>query len=281
MGEKESYVVADIPGLIEGAHEGKGLGTDFLRHVQRCRILVHLVDPTQEDWTSAGKQFSEEQLEQGLPAVQYKLQATINNFDLINKELESFSKDLAQKKQIIVINKVDAITEDQEKALKAELKKEIGRKKRFTLYPDSISAATTIGVKELKNSLFQELQKIPKPEWLMEETKEGIDGEEGSDSDDTITHIMYRPHIENPKYYSVEKIGKGEFRVRGIRIEQIFNMTNFDNRQARARARDVLKKMGIDKELKKLGIKDGDMMFIGKKEMDFKTDFNEWDDVEE
>src|SRR5690606_17926572 len=181
----------------------------------------------------------------------------------------------------------DVMSEEQEKELRKELKKSIGKKQRFILYPQAISGATRKGIDELKNYLFQELQKIPKPEWLQEgqeyqEPKEYQDEDGNLHTPDTHhtpePHITYRPHLENPKYYSVEKLKKGEFRIKGQRIEQIINMTNFDNREARARARDVLKKMGIDRELKKLGAKDGDTLYIGKKQMIHRPDTDEWDE---
>lgn len=88
-GEK-SFVVADIPGLIPGAHEGKGLGIRFLKHVERTRLLVHLLDPTQAS--------NREEL--------------FESFKLINSELSQFSPDLAAKPQILVITKADALTTD-------------------------------------------------------------------------------------------------------------------------------------------------------------------------
>lgn len=80
-----SFVVADIPGLIEGAHQGKGLGTQFLRHIERTKLLIHLIDATS------------------------KLDEIMKNFDMINKELRSFNKDLSEKPQIIVLNKIDLL----------------------------------------------------------------------------------------------------------------------------------------------------------------------------
>ncbi|MDP3975760.1 MAG: GTPase ObgE [bacterium] len=236
IADKVTYVVADIPGLIENAHEGKGLGVEFLKHVQRCRVLVHLIDPSQAD-------FSEQK----------------SNFQLINQELAAFSKDLAEKKQIVVINKVDLLQEEQEKDIRAKLKQEIGRSKRFTLYPESISAATTKGTQELKIYLFQQLEKTPKPDW---QSLTPV-------SEEHPVHILYRPHLENPQHFSVELIKKGVYRVSGKRIEQIVNMTNFDNREASHRVHDVLYKKGILKELKKLGAKDGDKLLIGKHKIEF------------
>jgi|CXWL01.1.fsa_nt_gi GTP-binding protein len=261
MGEKDSYVVADIPGLIEGAHQGKGLGVEFLKHVQRCRILVHLIDPTQLS------------LHEGAAVEQRPtISAAIDNFRLINKELTAFSRDLAKKEQIVVINKIDAIQTEEEKELRKALKKEIGRKKRFTLYPEAISAATTQGVKELKIYLHHELQKIPKPEWLREEVKVSEGEETDTEPSSGKEHILYRPHLENPKYYSVEKVSKGIYRIKGQRLEQIINMTDFNNRDAVRRVKDVFKKLGVDKELRKAGVKDGDTVHVGKRELEYQSD---------
>jgi GTP-binding protein len=87
-----SYVVADIPGLLPGAHQGKGLGIKFLKHVERCRILAHLVDPLQID-------------DQGEPVPVERA------LEVINTELAAFSEELAGKPQIVVITKTDALTE--------------------------------------------------------------------------------------------------------------------------------------------------------------------------
>lgn len=242
--KKKDYVVADIPGLIEKAHKGKGLGIQFLKHVQRCRLLVHLIEPIQPD----------------LSYHRSKSNGPVNNFQLINNELKAFSEDLAHKHQIVVINKADLISDEEQAELIKKLKKTIGRDKKFVLYPKPISAATTAGVDTLKKFLFQQLEKVPKRVPA------------STDQEPETSHILYRPHLENPKYFSVEKIASGQFHVRGKRIEQIANMTDFDNREAAMRVYDVLKKMGISKELKKIGAKDGDRVTIGKQEIEFQAE---------
>jgi len=243
IADKKTYVVADIPGLIEGAHSGKGLGIKFLKHIQRCRILVHLIDPTQADLSTEQKSDN----------------AIINNFTLINQELEKFSEDLATKKQIIVINKSDVISDELIHELKLSLQERIKDDERFQLYPESISAVTTNGVKDLKNFLFHQLQTLPSQAYP-ETPKTRKD------------HIIYRPHLDDPKYFSVEKTEEGVFQVAGRRIIQIVNMTDVNNREAMMRVHDVLKKMGISKELKKQGIKDDDVVHIGKHELIYHSD---------
>lgn len=250
-----TYVVADIPGLIENASEGKGLGMKFLRHVQRCRYLVHMIDPLQENLRSLTTDEED---------------PCIDNFELINEELKKFSKDLATKKQLIVINKSDVVDEETITRLKKKFEKICKNSDQLTLYPDAISAATTGGIDKLKHELYKylkEQEELDKPS--LEESELEDEDNQDINPDKPREHILYRPHIDNPKYFSVEKIDEDSYRVTGKRIEQIVNMTNFDNREARMRVEDVLKKMGITKELKRAGATSGSRLHIGKHEMEY------------
>ncbi len=131
MGEGSSFVMADIPGLIEGAGEGVGLGHEFLRHVERCRMLLHIIDAS----GSEGRD-------------------PIEDFNTINKELEVFSAELCERPQIVVANKCDMA--DDEKI--AELREYFeGRGYRF--FP--IMAAIAEGTAELINAVAAELAKLP------------------------------------------------------------------------------------------------------------------------
>lgn len=121
------FVMADIPGLIEGAHEGAGLGHDFLRHIERTRLLLHLIDVSPMDGTD--------------PA---------NNYRQIRGELEKHSKALAEKKEIVVANKMDL---EQDEHILELLKEEIGIDK---IIP--ISAVTGAGIRELNEYIWQMLQ---------------------------------------------------------------------------------------------------------------------------
>lgn len=126
----DGMVIADIPGLIEGASLGAGLGLEFLRHVERNRILVHLLDMTEED--------------------------PIKNYCLINKELETYGGRLAEIPQVIALNKADAVDEDIINPLKEHFERE--GKDVFV-----ISAATAQGTQELVNYLIQKMDEIPPP----------------------------------------------------------------------------------------------------------------------
>jgi GTP-binding protein len=125
-GDKD-FVLADIPGLIEGAHEGAGLGDRFLGHVERCRVLLHLVDATQDDIATAYK--------------------------VVRGELKAYSSELAKKKEIVALSKADALDAETLAAKAAELKK-ASRKTPLVL-----SAVSGQGVKEALYALTREIGK--------------------------------------------------------------------------------------------------------------------------
>lgn len=126
----DSFLVADIPGLIEGAADGQGLGHDFLRHVNRVRLLVHLVDIAETD----GRNY-------------------LDDYDVIRKELKNYNPELAEREEIIVANKIDLVPDYEERI--AALEKKTGKK----VYP--LSGVTTHGVKELKDIIYKTLGSIP------------------------------------------------------------------------------------------------------------------------
>ena len=142
MGEGSSFVMADIPGLIEGAGEGIGLGHEFLRHVERCRMLLHLVDIS----GSEGRD-------------------PIDDFEKINHELKVFSEELSERPQIVVGNKCDLIEEDEVERIKAHFEG-LG----YKFFP--IMAAIAEGTDELVNYVASELQKLPPIRIYVEEIKQ-------------------------------------------------------------------------------------------------------------
>ena len=126
----DGYVVADIPGLIEGASEGIGLGHEFLRHVERCRFLIHVIDLTAEN--------------------------PLENYEKINNELAKHSKQLSELYQVIALNKTDAIDSETKEKYLTEFKK-------YSNDVFLISAATKDGVTELVNFVSRKVDEIPKP----------------------------------------------------------------------------------------------------------------------
>ncbi|MES1201756.1 MAG: GTPase ObgE [Pseudomonadota bacterium] len=119
--EGERFVLADIPGLIEGAADGAGLGTRFLGHIERCAALVHLIDATQEGATNA--------------------------YRTVRHELEAYSAELAAKPEIVVLNKVDAMTPAEANRKRAALSRAIGKEVRL------VSGVSGQGVRELVNEI--------------------------------------------------------------------------------------------------------------------------------
>ena len=133
VGEEQNFVMADIPGIIEGASEGAGLGHDFLRHIDRCRLLLHLVD-------AAGSEGRD----------------PLDDIEKINAELAGYSEFLAARPQIIVANKTDLLGEDREPVEKLRKYAE----EHGFLFAE-LSAATNQGVRELMNLTWHELQQLP------------------------------------------------------------------------------------------------------------------------
>jgi GTP-binding protein len=135
VGEESSFVVADIPGLIEGAADGVGLGIRFLRHVERCRLLVHMVDIASTEGRDP-----------------------IDDFEKINAELAKYTEKLAQKPQLVVGNKVDAIYDEE----LADKFRDYVKKNGYEYV--EISAATRTGIDELIAFMWDNLKEQPEME---------------------------------------------------------------------------------------------------------------------
>lgn len=130
--DDQEFVLADIPGLIEGAHEGAGLGDRFLGHIERCGVLLHLVDGTQEDITGA--------------------------YRTIRRELKAYGHGLAEKQEIIALSKVDALDAETRKKLVAKLKR--SAKKPVV----ALSAASGEGVRDILRQLAAKVGRVTVPE---------------------------------------------------------------------------------------------------------------------
>ncbi len=133
----DSFVIADIPGIIEGASQGVGLGIQFLRHIERTRLLLHVIDVSGTEGRNP-----------------------VKDFEIINEELKKYSEKLSKRKQIIVANKVDSM---QDKTLYEELEN-LAKEKGLEIY--QISAATKQGVKELMIRVSEVLKTLPKEDLI-------------------------------------------------------------------------------------------------------------------
>lgn len=136
MGDEESFVIADVPGLIEGAHEGVGLGDRFLKHIERCKVIIHIVDISGLD----GRDPKEDYMK-------------------INHELSNYSDKLANKEQIVVANKIDMLYEDKKYDEFVEFVKEKGAK---YIYP--VSVITNDGLKPVLKKAWELVQETPREE---------------------------------------------------------------------------------------------------------------------
>lgn len=217
----QGFVACDLPGLIEDASKGKGLGIEFLKHVARNRALIHLLDIARNDLKE--------------------------DYETIRKELKQFDKKLLKKKEIIAINKIDISPADE---VFRKIKKAFPRKELFF-----ISCVTRQGIRELIFAVWKILEKLPKEKVLFQ--KRELTG-----------YRVYRPHLEDPRAFWIEEKRKRSknkgtlFVVRGKRIEQIVVMTDFQSPEAISRVYDVFDKMGVQRELQKLGASEGDEIEI-------------------
>ena len=209
----DSFVMADIPGLIEGASEGIGLGLKFLRHVERTRLLLHVIDV-------AGTEGRD----------------PVEDFDTINNELKNYSEKLSKKLQIIAANKSDVLQDNDNLERLEKKAKEYG----YEIY--KISAVTGEGLKELFNRISEILKTIPKVE--LEEV------------DKTAYYTM-----DEDEGWSITREGNA-FVVKGKEIETLMRRINFSDYESLSYFHLMLKKMGIDTELRRKGIKEGDIVRI-------------------
>lgn len=150
----DGFVVADIPGLIEGASDGIGLGHEFLRHVERCRFLIHVVDISQDD--------------------------PVGNYEKINNELKKHSERLGNLYQVIALNKTDIISQE-------ECDKYLGIFKKFSPDVFLISAATKENISTFLNFISQKVDEIPKPDFKID-----IDEDFAAFDNDDSAYSIYR-----------------------------------------------------------------------------------------
>lgn len=183
----DSFVVADIPGLIEGASEGVGLGHEFLKHVERCRFLLHLVDLTSEN--------------------------PLDNYFKINEELKKYSESLYNEYQIVVLNKVDAVDDEIKNHYYEEFKK-LG-KDVFV-----ISAATHQNLDALVNFVSIKVDEIEKPE-IKIEVEEDLDAYNNDDSAFTVQKFKDTFVVDGGKIKRLAQVSDDRNRQQMIRLQNI------------------------------------------------------------
>lgn len=207
--EGKSFVMADIPGLIEGASEGVGLGHEFLRHVERCRLIVHVIDVS----GSEGRD-------------------PIEDFKAINHELENFSMELAEAPQIVAANKSDMATPEQVERLRNYVEDQV-----LLFY--EISAATTKGTKELMYGVWERLSVLPPVKQFEAQplTQEELD-------DKLISKKDFRVTVEDGVYF-VEADWLLDI-LRTANMDDYSSLQYFQNVLRTSGIIDKLEEMGIE-----------------------------------
>ena len=211
----DSFVIADIPGIIEGASQGTGLGLQFLRHIERTRLLLHFIDVS----GSEGRK-------------------PVEDFQIIQEELKQYSEKLSQRKQIIVANKADAITDE---SLYQELVK-LAKEKNLEIY--KISAATGEGIPELLKHVSEVLKTLPKEE-LYE-----------------VEEIRKVYTLEEEEAFTIEKVDSDYWIVDGPAVQKLMRKVNLEDNESMYYFQKCLEELGVNQRLRKVGVKEGDTVRV-------------------
>jgi GTP-binding protein len=229
-GEDRQAVVADIPGLIEGAAEGAGLGHEFLAHVERCAMLVHLVDLAPVD---------------GDP---------LANYETVRGELEAHGAGLERLPELVALSKRDLLPAEEVEAEVATWAERLGDRVLGVL---AISSATGEGLDQLRLRILTELPETPAPATTAAAAPE---------AEFEAEHRVYRPAGEGG--YWVEREEDGAFRVLGRGVEMLFERHDTGNEEALAYLEQRLKEMGVLAALDRAGFEPGDDVRIGEHEFE-------------
>ena len=210
----DSFVIADIPGIIEGASEGTGLGLQFLRHIERTRLLLHVIDVSGIEGRNP-----------------------VEDFNVINNELKSYSEKLSQRTQIIVASKADLI---QDEEMFNELVK-LAEEKNIKIF--KISSVTGEGVKELLDYVSKTLKTLPKEDLI------------------EVEDIKKVYTLEEKEEFTINK-EDGIWVVEGPGVERIMRRVNLEDNESMHYFHKSLDRLGVNQALKEAGVKDGDTVSI-------------------
>ena len=214
---ERSFIVCDVPGLIEGASEGKGLGDQFLKHIERCGILVHMIDVNRDD--------------------------IVADYKAIRKELEQYSSELSKKRELVVLNKSDLVNND------VEIFIEELNKNGIEVFA-SISSVTKHGIGDFLNKLLEVV------------LEERMGKTQDTRSRTQVETLRPQLDIDRTDAFVIEETDDG-FVVRGKRIEQIAQMTDWKSEGGVQRFRDIAERIGLIKALKSAGAKTSSKVIVG------------------
>ncbi len=215
------FVIADIPGLIEGASEGVGLGHEFLRHIERTKVIIHMVDAASTEGRDP-----------------------VADIKAINAELEAYNPELLKRSQVIAANKIDAIYTDASQENPVDIIRKEFEPQNIRVFP--ISAVTGKGLKELL--------------YYVREILDGMDDEPVIFEKELVTDTLF----DNPnEAFYVEKDSSGVFLVYGPRVDRMLGYTNLESEKGFNFFQKFLRQTGILKQLKDLGVEEGDTVRVG------------------
>jgi GTP-binding protein len=233
-GERRQLILADIPGLIEGASEGKGLGHEFLAHVERCRMLVHVLDLAPFDGSDP-----------------------VANHETIEREIAAYDPRLAALPRVLVLSKADLVTPEVAEAAKAEWRarldgpdvpvREAWEDPVEPAVPVVVtSAATAQGIDELRALLLRTVPERP------------VGGADGVDLDEApmADHKVYRPRVARD--WTVERSEEDGFRVVGDGVMRLLSRHDLENEEALEYVESRLRRMGVIEALQEQGFVPGD-----------------------
>jgi len=236
----ESFVMVDLPGLIEGASTGAGLGHEFLRHIERTRLLVHLLDASHAD--------------------------APHELDLVNRELTLFNPALATRPQIVVLNKIDL---DDAQANLPALRAALGER---GITPLEISVATRAEVDALVKQVAQLLDTVRQknPDGWAEHG--GIATADQSAAEPSAADDLPVVRPQPQRRFSVRQLGPGRFAVDGRRLAALAEMLNLSEDESRAEFHRRLTRFGVTAVLRRTGVHNGDRVRFGGTEITWDAD---------
>jgi GTP-binding protein len=231
-GDDRQLIVADIPGLIEGASEGAGLGHDFLAHVERTSLLVHVLDVAPE--ISLGEDAD-----------------ALSNHDTIERELAAHDERLARLPRVLALSKADLVTPERAREARSEWQQRLGEQVPVIV----TSSATGEGLAELAGELLRRVSLAG-----VDQAAPATDGQPVAGEDELAEHMLFRP--AGASGFQIERVGPSAFAVRGRGIERLFARYELDNEDAMAYLEGRLRRIGVLRALEAEGFQPGDEIEI-------------------
>lgn len=226
LGEKR-ITLADIPGLIDGASENKGLGLLFLRHIERTKLILYVIDLSSNSIEDLNKQWN-----------------------VLQKEIINYNPEILKKPSMLIANKTDLVNDSSFLEQVAQWAKKIEQEVCFT------SAITRQGIDKLSSLLLQNLSNLDSV---------------GRQRLYPLKHAV-RGRILRPSEIEIEPLDEGKFRVVNQYLEEMASRYDFSQDEAIIRFSKIIARLGVEESLAKMGAKDGDTVYIGELEFEYKPD---------